>query len=91
MDNLDHIGEGFYVVRTQAGFNKLLKQYDWEGWENNEDLTGSQYPKSYPSVVAICRTGPGNNWVNVKAIPVKLMKTALSCHSPDSSMSSSNS
>ena len=72
--NLRYIGEGFYVVHTQAGFRKLLKKYEWK---KDDTLTGCEYPSTYPSLVSIVPTGPGNAWFNVKAIGLDALKAVI--------------
>ena len=56
LPNMKKIAPGIYLVRSEAGFRKALKEEfadyykDWP-WTSSHTLDG--YPKSYPSVVAL--------------------------------------
>jgi hypothetical protein len=58
-NNMHFFDNGFYLVRTQAGFNRALKHYDSEcelnHWSDN-------YPKKYPAVVQISRHYNGGGY-----------------------------
>jgi hypothetical protein len=73
-DNLVAIGHGFYVVKTQAGFRKLLKMYEWKA---QDVLTGDEYPSTYPSLVSVGRSGPGDCWIHVNAVSIDTLTSTL--------------
>lgn len=72
--NVTHLGNGYYLVQTQAGFRRLLKRI---GWKKGDCLVGDEYPRKYPSVVTVSRTGPGDGWINVRAIVVQSLVNQL--------------
>lgn len=54
MDNIKQLKSGRCLVRTQAGFRKLVKQHlkdVGDDYSKVSDIIG--YPKSYPSIVNI--------------------------------------
>ena len=66
MKNLIHLKNGFNLVRTQAAFAKLLKQFCTSHGIDKSDL--SDYPKSYPSIVVITLGYKGYHYPVVKQI-----------------------
>lgn len=77
--NIKEIGNGFYIVRTQAGFRKLAKKYDvYDGdeWSKLSDILRG-FPTSYPAVVSISNGYEGAITVQVNSVHVNAIKAAL--------------
>ena len=70
--NLTEIGGGFYIVRTQAGFKKLIKQ-------RSDDYTKEIdcYPTKYPVLVCVTEGYEGYWYHQVRAIHLNDLKKAL--------------
>lgn len=61
LGNLEKIGEREYIVRTQAGFRKAIKQV--KNSEYGEDTASTEgYPKVYPSYVRFSRVYNGGGY-----------------------------
>lgn len=68
------IGGGFFIVKTQAGFRKVLKHYDWK---EGDTLAGSCFPTDYPSVITVTPTGPSNMWYHVNVMDIATLKSNI--------------
>lgn len=72
--NFKYIGNGFYIVRTQAGFRQAFRAY--LGVSEKAELRG--YPKSYPAIVSFSEQYAGYIYHIAKCIPFNELKTAMS-------------
>lgn len=70
--NFKHIGNSFYLVRTQAGFRQALKQWYGEGRRYKGPLDG--FPKLYPSIVSFSYGYCGYDFVRANCLPVNCFK-----------------
>lgn len=64
MENFYRLGEGFYLVRTQAGFKQALKEYGNELIGFNARY--SNYPKIYPSIIQLFEEYYGFEYIQCK-------------------------
>ncbi len=70
MSNCQIIGNGFYIVRTQAGFKKAVKHY----WGKDEEFPEiDRHPGSYPMVVCLTTGYKGDMYVQVRGIHINDM------------------
>ena len=74
-NNHEYIGNGFYIVRTQAGFRQAFRKFLDEPL-GKVDLRG--YPREYPSVVSFSQQYEGYIYYIAKCIPFHTLKTAMS-------------
>lgn len=65
MHNMKYLGGSYYLVRTQAGFNQALKDYDPDKELYRESPHGFDWPKEYPSVVHISSVYHGSDYLVV--------------------------
>jgi len=73
LPNFTYIGEGFYVVRTQAGFKQAVKHF--RGPNSSTDVEG--HPTSYPAVVALSIGYRGYNYVQSSCLHVNEFRKGL--------------
>lgn len=71
--NFTPLGDGFYLVRTQAGFEQALKHR----FENTSGADVEGFPKSYPSIVSINWAYRFYHYINVNTIHVNALKNAI--------------
>lgn len=78
--NMEALGQGFYIVRTQAGFRKALK--------HELDLKGGQvsstdnFPKFYPALVHITFGYRGYHFPEVSVAHLGDLREAIERHAP---------
>lgn len=72
--NFTYLGDGFYFVRTQAGFVKAITHF--LGHKNTE-LEVRSYPKSYPSVITLHIDYNGSNYIITRSIHVKKLLNGI--------------
>lgn len=60
-ENMTKIGHSTYVVRTQAGYRKALKDFHKDA--DPFDKKVQSYPKSYPSLIILSSHYNGGNYV----------------------------
>lgn len=68
-DNARYVGHGFYVVRTQTGFERALEHH---GWEAGREVCG--YPSTYPCVAVMADTP---TTVEVTTLPLNRLRWVL--------------
>jgi len=77
-NNMLHVASNCYIVTTQAGFRKALKQYckeyDFDSYKD-ADLCG--YPKAYPAMVFFSIQYRGYHYVEADCFPVSAVEIAL--------------
>lgn len=79
MENMVFIAPGIYLVRTQSGFKKAIKDNfsecfgDWEYYAKN--ISG--YPKSYPAVVSLSVGYRGATCFQCNCVHVNVLKEAI--------------
>lgn len=86
-ENMTMVGNGFYVVRTQAGFRKAVKtalrKFNAQQAPNDTlsfgELKVLNWPKEYPSLVALTiKYSDGHGWnCPVFQIPLNKLTEAL--------------
>lgn len=79
-ENMTKIAPGIYLVRTQAGFRKAIKNRfskDFEDWRWMAKNRMKGYPKSYPAVVSLSLGYNGDHCFLCNSVPVNLLKAAL--------------
>ncbi len=72
--NMVRVANGMYIVRTQAGFRKALKE------ECDDPRTLKEvpnFPKSYPSLVSISVGYCGLDYMHVCCVPIDKLKADL--------------
>lgn len=72
--NMQPLGQGFYIVRTQAGFKAALKRYFDEMPERDIIFN---WPKKYPALIALSTGYEGYHYPQVKVLPLGDLKAAL--------------
>lgn len=72
-ENLIRLGAGMYIVRTQAGFRRALKNFDPE--RAPRDVRG--WPTSYPAFVALSDGYEGYHFTRARCIPVSVLQEAI--------------
>ena len=73
INNMSKIDEFTYVVRSEAGFRKALK--DFRGNFDNSDDELDNYPKTYPALIVLNNQYNGGNYINTcKVYPLHLLK-----------------
>lgn len=68
--------EGFYIVRTQAGFKHALRDFR-ENVGGDPGMESRGYPTSYPSVVHLSLGYTGSTWVRVACIHFNDLMVAM--------------
>jgi hypothetical protein len=71
-ENLKHVGGPFYIVRTQAGFRRALKQFYGRVPSRLEG-----YPVSYPSLVCFSTGYRGYHYARTDCMHVNDIVSAL--------------
>lgn len=74
-ENWSYIAQGFYVVRTQAGFRQAIKDYN-----GGEMDTVYNWPRGYPCLVCLSPGYDGNTFTNVNCIHLKRLDAILREH-----------
>lgn len=80
MENMVKIASGIYLVRTEAGFRKALKEEfaedygDWKWMLKNKVYS---YPESYPSVVSLTVGYDGSTYFHCNSVHVNVIKAAI--------------
>jgi len=69
-NNFTYLTNGFYIVRTQAGFRQALKHYAPSLANENP----SNWPSTFPSIVALSTGYAGYHFINVNVMHVNKMK-----------------
>jgi hypothetical protein len=72
--NFYPIGNGFYVVRTQAGFKQAVRDF-WGPDDGRPEVVG--YPLSYPSVVALSAGYKGYTYVQASCMHINEFRKGL--------------
>lgn len=75
VDNFTHIGEDFYVVRTQAGFKQAIKHWNSDLFE--EQCRVINWPVQYPLVVTFSVGYSGTLFIRTHGIHLNTIKEAL--------------
>lgn len=81
-NNMVKVGQGFYIVKTPAGFRKAAK-HGWDGpphadtWKDEFEMMQG-YPKEYPSLVRFTDGYFGYHFIRALCIPVSKIERALS-------------
>lgn len=76
-ENMTPVGNGFYVVRTQAGFRKAVKQFIADrdhAYLRVRDVCG--FPKSYPALVSFAVCYRGYDYIDANCIPLRKVVAA---------------
>lgn len=69
--NWTYVGNGFYLVRTQAGFKQAAKHFYGRNEETNKALKEMKdYPTKYPSVCTFSMSYVGYTYISALCIPV---------------------
>lgn len=76
--NMEYLANGLYIVRTQAGFRKAVRDYYGRNVKGCE-LKG--YPVRYPSLVALSDGYCGYHYVQANCIPLDSVSYAVEKHS----------
>lgn len=71
-ENWRHVNAGLYIVRTQAGFKHIVRQFT-EG----EKIDVRGFPTIYPSIVALSWGYDGSVWVRVQSVPVSKLQAEI--------------
>lgn len=67
--NMTHMGGGYYIVRTQAGFRKALKSFGWKDDPKWPSFTEADaYPKKYPAMVHLSSAYRGYHYIHVDCL-----------------------
>jgi hypothetical protein len=74
LPNYSYLGDGFYLVRTQAGFVKAMTHFLGE---KNKELEVRTYPKSYPSVITFHIDYNGNLYIRTTSIHVNKLLAGI--------------
>lgn len=69
--NYTYVGNRFYIVRTQAGFNQAIKHYLGE----KNEYTVQGYPTSYPSLITFNMGYRGYFYLEVNSIHLNKLFT----------------
>jgi hypothetical protein len=69
MENMKHLGGNRYVVWTQAGFRKAIRDLGVNADEGDPDPVEG-YPKKYPSVVTFLPQFKGYHYWFAKCVPL---------------------
>lgn len=72
--NVTRIAHGMYIVRTQAGFRKAIKDACFSDIHVSET---DNYPKVYPSLVSITNGYKGSWYPQVRCIALDDLKDKL--------------
>lgn len=75
--NMEYIGQGFYVVRTQAGFRKAIRHFN-EGDSDTSEVDG--WPTSYPSLVSLSRGYNGTIFTGVNCVHLNVLSDVVKNH-----------
>lgn len=81
--NYRHLGKGFYLVRTQAGFKQAAKH--WWGPENGDvfdshdyNYDTANYPTSYPCLIVFSSIYMGGSYaLGINCIHVNRIKDII--------------
>jgi hypothetical protein len=73
--NWTYIRNGFYIVRTQAGFRQAVKHYWNDDSEGFPEISGR--PGKYPMILCLTTGYRGIDYVNVRGLPVNDMLKAI--------------
>lgn len=76
--NYEKVQHGMYIVRTQAGFRKALREF-W-GSDPEEKQRPSSFPKSYPALVVFSNEYRGYHYVECNVIHLNDLKKVLEKH-----------
>lgn len=72
--NFEYIGNGFYIVRTQAGFVQASRHFIGEDYKKN---IVDGYPKKYPSVVTFAQRYNGLIRYTANCIPFRQLRADM--------------
>lgn len=77
LPNLERVTADLYVVRTQAGFAKALKEF-------NEDrgYEAHGYPRSYPALAHFTTDYAGYHYIQVHCWPISKIAEVCARHTP---------
>lgn len=73
-ENMKYLGNGFYLVKTQAGFRKAIKHFNGESKETREVYS---YPRTYPSIVHLSSGYRGYHYTSVGVLSVSTFMKRL--------------
>lgn len=75
-NNFTALQNGFYIVRTQAGFNQAVKDFSsQEIADAIKRLRG--FPQSYPSFIALSYEYYGYHYIQCRAIHLRKLEAAI--------------
>lgn len=72
--NMVHIGGAFYLVRTQAGLKKAIKDY-FDEEDAKMEVYG--YPKQYPAIIGLNTGYQGYRYIAIVQAHVNDLKKVL--------------
>lgn len=77
LPNMERVTEDLYIVRTQAGFRKALKEFNGERYEKHFG-----YPRSYPALAHFTTDYAGYHYIQVHCWPVSKIAEVCARHTP---------
>lgn len=76
--NYEKLQHGMYIVHTQAGFRKALREF-W-GEDPEEKQRPGSYPSAYPALVVFSNAYCGYHYVACNTIHLNTLKKAIDRH-----------
>lgn len=78
--NATKIRRGVYVVRTQAGFKRSLKEFWQEMGCDGDRIVHRDYPRHYPSLVVMNLSSGPYEFVSLDIFPFNQLHDILNTH-----------
>lgn len=73
-ENATRLATGIYIVRTQAGFKKVLKRVMGDMGEPKDT---DNWPKKYPALISVTVGYQGYTYPQVRCIPLSALRKRL--------------